>query len=105
MAIVLIFLGWFLRYAKSKHLPNHLSNIGDKAKSAPVVVRIVAYLLFITGIFMLTVDFGFWTGLTIFIITLMFTLALTIILLPLNKKYAYVLVILSILALITEYIL
>jgi len=103
MGIVLIFIGSFLLYAKSKHFPDFLSGLGSKLKARHSVNRFIAYFLFVISLVLLGYEFGFWTGLVIFIITVMFALTLTITLLPLNKRYAYLLTALSLFVLLIEY--
>ncbi|MEM1259848.1 MAG: hypothetical protein AAGH81_15070 [Bacteroidota bacterium] len=104
MGIVLIFFGCFILYAKSKHIPDFLSKFGDRLRTKPTVTRIAAYFLFLLAVVVLGNSYGFWTGLLIFLMVLMFTLMLTLILLPLNKKYAYFIAALSIIAILTEYL-
>ncbi len=103
MGILLVLLGSFLLYVKSKHVPVFLGWIGEIAKAKPAITRWGGYLFFFVAIILLTKSYGFWTGLVIFMITLMFALTLIIILLPLNKKYAYLLFGMSVAALLTEY--
>ncbi|MEO0573066.1 MAG: hypothetical protein AAF039_15265 [Bacteroidota bacterium] len=104
MGIVFVFLGCFLLYAKSKHIPDFLSRFGDNVRTKPMVTRILAYFLFLLAIVVLGNSYGFWTGFVIFLMVLMFALLLTMVLLPLNKKYAYLLTALSIIAILTEYL-
>ena len=103
MGILLVFLGSFLLYIKSKHIPAFLGRIGEMASAKPAITRGGGYLLFFIAMILLTKSYGFWTGLVIFMITLMFALTLIIVLLPLNKKYAYLLFGLSVVAILTEY--
>ena len=103
MGILLVFLGSFLLYVKSKYVPAFLGRISEMAKAKPAITRWGGYLLFFIAMILLNKSYGFWTGLVIFIITLMFALTLIIVLLPLNKKYAYLLFGMSVAALLTEY--
>lgn len=103
MGIMLVLLGSFLLYAKSKYIPAFLGRIGEFTKTRPTITRIGSYVLFFLAIVLLTKSYGFWTGLVIFSITLMFALTLIMVLLPLNKKYAYLLFGISVIALLTEY--
>ena len=102
MSIVLIFLGCFLLYAKSKHFPVHFLNVVAKFSMHKIALRSIAYLLFFFATILLMIQYGPATGLVIFLIALMFGLCLTIMFLPLNKKYAYLLVGLSLVCIIIE---
>lgn len=102
MSIVLVFFGCLLLYAKSKHFPDHYSNIALKLKGQENRLRIGAYLLFLLANVALIYQYGWATGLTVFLIVLMFGLSITIMLLPLHKKYAYLLLGLSLLSIIAE---
>ncbi|MEM9361859.1 MAG: DUF3325 family protein [Bacteroidota bacterium] len=105
MGIVLIFLGCFLLYAKSKHFPKRFETIGDKMRHKPVLTRWIGYLLFLVSASIFVYQFGLGTGLIAFFITVLLGLCLTIILLPLNKKYVYVLGALSVIVIVIENIL
>ncbi|MEM9649889.1 MAG: hypothetical protein AAF969_15530 [Bacteroidota bacterium] len=102
VGIVLIFVGCFILYAKSKHFPKHLRKIGGIAKVRPNQQRWIAYGLFAIATAILALQYGFFTGLVIFMITVMFALCLTISLLPLNHRYAYILAGLSVLIITIE---
>jgi len=102
MGILLIFLGCFLLYTKSKYVPKYFSNLEKWAKARPIGTRLIAYGLFITSIIVLCLQNGLATGLVIFLIALIFGLCITIILIPLNKKYAYWMAGLSVLFIIIE---
>ncbi|KQC30393.1 hypothetical protein AAY42_11315 [Flagellimonas eckloniae] len=105
MGIVLIFLGCFLLYVKSKHFPEQLNSIKKEANERPLVTRLITYLLFISSAILLSFQLGLATGLLTFLITLLLSLCLTIMLLPLHKKYAYFLAILSLIVIVIENIL
>lgn len=102
MGILLIVLGCLLLYSRSKYFPAALEKIFGSFRGKPGVLRIVAYLFFVASAIILMVGYGPATGLLIFLITLMFALCLIIMFLPLNKKYAYLLVGLSLLFIIIE---
>ncbi|MEM7382210.1 MAG: hypothetical protein AAF361_13575, partial [Bacteroidota bacterium] len=57
------------------------------------------------SIAILCLQYGLFTGLVIFLITLMFGLCVTIMFLPLDKKYAYLMLGLSLLFIIIENVL
>lgn len=105
MGILLIFLGCFLLYAKSKYVPKDLANIEKWTRANPLGTRLIVYALFVTSIIVLCLQNGLATGLVIFLFALMFGLCITIILIPLNKKYAYWIAGLSVLFIIIENIL
>ena len=96
MGIVLIFLGCFLLYAKSKHFPKRLQHLGSRLRKNALFLG--AYLI-------LGSQFGWATGFVVFLITITLGLVLNIMLLPLNQKYAYVLAGLSLLVIIIDNIL
>ncbi len=102
MAIVLIFLGCFLLYAKSKHFPKRMEHWALQLKSKPVRTRIFGYTLFVASFTILSLQFGFATGIVIFIMAVLLALSLTIMLLPLHRKYAYILAGLSVLVIVVE---
>lgn len=102
MGIILVFLGCFLLYAKSRHFPNYYPNLKKRAAGNPKVLRWISYGMFLLSVTIFCLQNGVATGLVIFLITLMFGLCLTIMFLPLNKKYAYVMVGLSLLSIIIE---
>ncbi|MEM8507678.1 MAG: hypothetical protein AAF717_07605 [Bacteroidota bacterium] len=105
MSIVLIFLSCFLLYTKSKHFPQQFAKIGKKLKGKERVVGGIAYILFLIAFALMAYRYGLATGGIIFLITLMLGLSLTIMFLPLHKKYAYVLLGLSLLSIVMENIL
>ncbi|WP_367279573.1 DUF3325 family protein [Ulvibacterium sp.] len=105
MGIILIFLGCFLLYAKSKHVPRYFSRIEAWAKQQPKKTRLLAYGLFALSVVIFCWQNGIATGLVAFLVALMFGLCLTIIFLPLHKKYAYLLVGLSLVLIIINTIL
>ncbi len=102
MSIVLIFLGCIALYAKSKNFPEHFSNLLKRSKIKKTAWRGIGYLFLVLGAIVLMVQYGLATGLVIFLITLMFGLSVTIMFLPLNKKYAYILLGLSLVFIILE---
>ncbi|MEM6893489.1 MAG: DUF3325 family protein [Bacteroidota bacterium] len=105
MGIVLIFLGCFLLYAKSKHFPKRLQHLGNRLRKNTVQTRLVGYLLFVGAYLLLGSQLGWATGFVVFLITLILGLVLNIILLPLHQKYAYILAGLSLLVIIIDNIL
>ncbi|BFP40766.1 hypothetical protein FGF1_16110 [Flavobacteriaceae bacterium GF1] len=102
MGIILVFLGCSLLYAKSKHFPDYFANFKRRARENPKSLRLISYGMFLLSMVVLCLQNGVATGLVIFLITLMFGLSLTIMFLPLNKKYAYLMVGLSLLSIIVE---
>lgn len=102
MGTVLILLGCFLLYAKSKHFPEHFSQIALKLRGKENQLRIAAYFLFVLANVIFVYQFGWATGLTIFLFVVMFGLSITVMFLPLNKKYAYLLLGLSLVSIIVE---
>ncbi|MEE1963948.1 hypothetical protein V1387_14740 [Allomuricauda taeanensis] len=102
MGIVLVLLGCFLLYAKSRHFPVFLTGIGEKAKKDPGRTRILAYTSFALAIVFLGHQYGFFTGFVIFLTTLMFGLCITVMFLPLHNKYAYILMGLCIIVILIE---
>ncbi|WP_375586872.1 DUF3325 family protein [Flagellimonas aurea] len=102
MGIVLVLLGCFMLYAKSRHFPMFLSNMGKKAKENPVGTRWLAYAIFALSLALLGYQYGFFTGFVIFLTTLMFGLCITVMLLPLQNKYAYILAGLCIVVILIE---
>lgn len=102
MGIVLVLLGCFLLYAKSRHLPIFLQRIGDRAKQDSIRTRILAYIIFAMSLAVLGYQYGFFTGFIIFLTTLMLSLCLIVMLLPLHNKYAYILTALSIIIIVIE---
>lgn len=102
MAIVLIFLGCFLLYAKSKHLPVFLEAIGNKAKKRPKITRLVAYMAFVLALLVLAYRYGFFTGSIIFFTALMLGLCLVVMLLPLHNRYAYLLIVIALIIIVIE---
>lgn len=102
MGTILTFLGCFLLYAKSKHFPDHFSRIALRLKGKENQLRVAAYFLFVLANVVFIYQFGWATGLTVFLLVVMFGLSITVMLLPLNKKYAYLLLGLSLLSIIIE---
>ncbi|MEM9000203.1 MAG: hypothetical protein AAGB24_08050 [Bacteroidota bacterium] len=102
MAIVLIFLGCFLLYSKSKHFPKQFAALAYRLQGKETVVRIASYGFFILSMASLIHQFGLASGLIIFLIVLMFGLCLIVMFLPLHKKYAYLLVGLGLLSIVIE---
>ncbi|MEM9078590.1 MAG: hypothetical protein AAGC43_16235 [Bacteroidota bacterium] len=105
MGLVLILLGCFLLYAKSRHFPKQFTSIGERMKKKPELTRWVAYLMFLLSASIFAYQLGIGTGLTAFFISVLLGLCLTIVLLPLNKKYVYVLGALSVIVIVMENIL
>ncbi|WP_422858901.1 DUF3325 family protein [Flagellimonas sp. S174] len=105
MGILLTFFGCFFLYSKSKHFPVQFSEIAAKTQGREKQLRIGAYGLFILANTILVYQFGWATGLIIFFMVLMFGLSVIIILLPLHKKFAYLLIGLSLLSILIENIL
>lgn len=91
MAIVLVFLGCFLLYVKSKYAP--LQGVATWAyfRANLTITRALAYALFSIALVLLAYQHGFFTGFTVFLMCLMLGLGLAVVVFPINSKYAYVL--------------
>lgn len=102
MGIVLIFLGCFVLYSKSRYFPTYLKDLISITKNPTSRLYYIGFSLFILAIIILGFQYGFYTGTIIFLSALMLGMSMTIIFLPLNKKYAYLMAGLSILVIVIE---
>ena len=105
MAIVLLFLGCFVFYGKSKYFPEHLAVLGRYIKSNRLLANLSGYFLLIVSLLLFGWQFGWATGLVIFLTTLSFGYCLLLIALPLHKYYVYALTAMCICIIVIEQIL
>ncbi|MEO1009656.1 MAG: hypothetical protein AAFX53_00025 [Bacteroidota bacterium] len=89
MAIVLLFLGCFVLYGKSKYFPEHLASVGKRIKDNRKMANLLGYFLLTASLLMFGWQFGWATGFIIFFTTLSLGYCLLLIVLPLHKNYVY----------------
>ena len=102
MSIVLLLLGCFILYGRSRFFPEHLSGIGNVIKQQKQIVLLVGYLFLLSSYVVFGSTFGWGTGFIIYLVCISLFYSLLVIVLPLHKRYIYLIALITILLICFE---
>ena len=102
MNILLLFIGCFILYGKSKFFPEYYNNVGNLIKQNRQVALLFGYLFLFTSYILFSLKLGWGTGFIVYLMTLSLFYSLLVIVLPLNKLFIHVLSSIVILLIIFE---
>jgi hypothetical protein len=94
MSILLLFLGCFLLYGRSKFFPDYLTLVGKVIKKNKQIVFFLGYLFLTSSYLLLWHQLGWATGFIVYLSAISFAYCMLVIVLPLHKRYIYFIAIL-----------
>jgi len=100
MSIVLLLLGCFILYSKSKFFPKNLERISLLINKQKKITTMVGYLFLTLSYILFKNKFGTGTALVLFIISIIFSYSVLSIVFTINKKPVYIIAIISLLIII-----
>ena len=97
MSILLLLLGCFILYGRSKFFPEHVSYIGLRIKKHRQMALLLGYMLLLISYILFSIRFGWGTGFIIYLVCVSLLYSLMVIVLSLHKRYIYVIALIVIL--------
>jgi len=102
MSILLLLLGCFILYGKSRYFPEHFNLIGKIIKQQKQIALLVGYLFLLSSYIIFGNKFGWGTGFVIYLACTSLFYSLLVIVLPLHKRYIYLIALITILLICFE---
>ena len=97
MSILLLLIGCFILYGRSKFFPEHFNVIEKVIKKQKQIALLVGYLFLLSSYVMFGNTFGWGTGFVIYLVCISLLYSLMVIVLSLHKRYIYVIALIVIL--------